>query len=67
MKKSALLCLSMTGVFSVIGCSTPLYSGKERGQQISRNQGLEWQMMQDDVDNALLLRPVSVLSRWTVR
>ena len=67
MKKIALLCLSVTGVFMTIGCATPLYSGKERGQMISRNMGLEWQMMQDDVDHALLLRPVSVLSRWNVR
>ncbi len=67
MKKIAILCLSISGVFMAVGCSTPAYSAKERGQLISRNMGLEWQMMQDDIDNALLLRPVSVLTLWNVR
>lgn len=67
MKKLALLCLSITGVFMVAGCETPTLSSRERGQAISRNMGLEWQMMQDDIDHALLLRPVSVLTRWNVR
>lgn len=67
MKKLALLCLSLTGVFMATGCETPTLSARERGQAISRNMGLEWQMLQDDIDNALLLRPVSTLTRWNVR
>jgi hypothetical protein len=67
MKKLALLCLTITGVFMTTGCETPTLSSKERGQAISRNMGLEWQMLQDDVDSALMLRPVTVLSRWNVR
>lgn len=68
MKKTlALLCLSTAAMFSAVGCSTPGYSAKERGQMIGRNMGVEWQMIQDDVDSALLLRPVSMLSRWHVR
>lgn len=67
MKKIALLCLSVTGLFLTVGCETPVYSAKERGQEITRNWGLEWQMMQDDIDNALLLRPVTTLTRWNVR
>jgi hypothetical protein len=67
MKKLALLCLTMTGLFMATGCETPVLSSRERSQQISRNMGLEWQMLQDDVDHLLLLRPVSTLTRWNVR
>jgi hypothetical protein len=67
MKKLALLCLSLTGVFMATGCATPTLSSRERGQAISRNMGMEWQMMQDDIDQALLLRPVTMLTRWNVR
>ncbi len=67
MKKIALICLSVTGLFLAVGCETPVYSAKERGDNIARNMGLEWQMVQDDVDHVLLLRPVSVLTRWNVR
>ncbi len=67
MKKIAMICLATAGMLMTVGCETPVYSAKERGQAISRNVGLEWQMLQDDVDNALLLRPVSVLTRWNVR
>jgi hypothetical protein len=67
MKKLALLCLSLTGVVMATGCATPTMSASERGQAISRNMGLEWQMVQDDVDNVLLLRPASTLTRWNVR
>lgn len=67
MKKLALLCLSLTGVLMSTGCETPTLSSRERGQAIARNMGLEWQMLQDDVDRALMLRPVTMLSRWNVR
>jgi hypothetical protein len=49
------------------GCSTPLYSGKERGNKIARNIGLEFQMMQDDIDHVLLLRPSTTLSDIPLR
>ena len=49
------------------GCSTPLYSGRERGNKIVRNMGLEYQMMQDDIDHVLLLRPNSLLSDVPIR
>lgn len=70
--KKTLRCISSMALLTVglcafTGCSTPAYSAKERGQLISRNVGLEWQMMQDDIDNALLLRPLSQGTRWNVR
>jgi hypothetical protein len=49
------------------GCSTPTLTAEERFQRIGRNIGLEWQMMQDDIDSALLLRPVTQLSQWKIR
>ena len=66
-KKVSLLCLTLLGTVAATGCSTPGYSAKERGQQISRNWDMEWKMAQDDVDQALLLRPMSTLSRWNIR
>jgi hypothetical protein len=66
-KKIACSGLLLAGALATTGCSTPAYSAKERGQMISRNIGLEWQMMQDDIDHALLLRPVTQGSRWNVR
>lgn len=48
------------------GCSTPVYSGKERLARINRNVRLEWQMMNDDIDTVLLLRPVTGLTAWNV-
>ena len=66
--RSSLLLLALAGLaVSSTGCSTPAYSARERGQMIARNWGLEWQMAQDDVDEALLLHPVSTLTRWNVR
>jgi hypothetical protein len=49
------------------GCSTPLYSAEERGNRIVRNMGLEYQMMQDDIDTVLLLRPLTGLSNVPIR
>ncbi|MFT3788097.1 MAG: hypothetical protein QM770_18310 [Tepidisphaeraceae bacterium] len=65
-KLMLLACGLLAATFST-GCSTPGYSAEERGQMIARNMGLEWQMMQDDIDHALMLRPVSMQSRWNVR
>jgi hypothetical protein len=39
------------------GCSTPAYSGKERFQTIGRNISNDAGIMQDEIDNALMLRP----------
>jgi len=47
--------------------ATPAYSGRERGELIARNIEMEWKMMNDDIDDVLLLRPVSQLSVWHVR
>ena len=57
--------LGMTGI-TQLGCSTPTYSSKERFAQIKRNWGLEWQMVNEDVDHVLLLRPASGLTPWNV-
>jgi hypothetical protein len=67
LKKIAVSGLMLAGVVAIAGCSTPVYSSKERGQKIARNMGLEWQMLQDDVDNILLLRPLSQGTRWNIR
>ena len=46
--------------------STPTLSREERYTRISRNWSLEYQMINDDIDSILLLRPVSGLTEWTV-
>ena len=66
-KKLALLSVALFGVVSATGCATPAYSAKERGQQIARNWDMEWKMLQDDVDSALLLRPMTSLTRWNIK
>lgn len=66
-KKIALLSLSLFGVVAATGCATPGYSSKERGQQIARNWDMEWKMLQDDIDDTLLLRPMTTLSKWNIR
>jgi len=66
-KKLALLSVALIGIVSATGCATPGYSSKERGQQIARNWDMEWKMAQDDVDSALLLRPMTSLSRWNIK
>jgi hypothetical protein len=66
MRNLILTLLACAGLFQIVGCSTPAYSAKERANMIGRNWGLEWQMLQDDVDHALMLRPVSQLTPWHV-
>jgi hypothetical protein len=65
-----LLLVSVT----VVGCArpneigwTPAYTTGERFGQIARNWDLEGKMTQDDIDRALLLRPVSGLTDWNIR
>lgn len=72
-KKSVLLglfCLS----FLTVGCARPFEIGwspahttGERMQQISRNWDMEGKMIVDDIDHALLLRPMSGLTAWHIR
>ena len=45
--------------------STPTLSRSERFTRISRNWSLEYQMINDDIDSILLLRPVSGLTQWS--
>jgi len=57
-----------------IGCArpneigwTPAYTTGERADMIARNWDMEGKMMQDDIDHALLLRPMSQMTDWHVR
>ena len=45
---------------------TPVYTTGERGQQIARNWDMEGKMTQDDIDDILMLRPMSGLSYWHI-
>jgi hypothetical protein len=65
-KLSLLLGVIGTAVAST-GCSTPAYSASERANIIGRNIDLEWKMAQDDIDHALLLRPLTLNTDWNVR
>jgi len=67
MKKLASLTLTLLCLPAFVGCSTPGYSAKERGNMIARNIALDWQMMNDDIDRFLLLRPPSQLTIWHIR
>ncbi len=67
MKKLFLLVIVCGGLMSAGGCSTPAYTMNERGQLIARNWNYEGAQMADDIDNQLLLRPVSKLTIWNVR
>lgn len=58
----------------VMGCArpneigwTPVYTTEERVQMIARNWDMEGKMMMDDIDAALLLRPMSGLTYWHIR
>ena len=77
MKKfSTLLCLSAVAFVATFasGCARPnewgytvAYTDKERGDQILRNWDLEGKEMNDDIDEALMLRPVGHLTIWSVQ
>ena len=45
---------------------TPVYTTGERAQMIARNWDMEGKMTQDDIDDILLLRPMSGLTTWHV-
>ena len=62
----ALVLLAGTAIFSQ-GCATPVYSTHERWQLIGRNWAAEERQMQDDIDDVLMLRPMSRMSIWHIR
>jgi hypothetical protein len=63
---------ALLGVMSLLllalgGClEPPGYSTQQRFAQIGNAQGYNLQMLNDDVDNVLLLRPASHLTDWNV-
>ncbi len=70
MKRFALVLLAITAT----GCArpgefgyTPAYTLRERNQQIARNWDWEGKQIMDDIDHALLLRPVGHLTLWNLR
>lgn len=78
MKKLVTLMLGTVSMVFMTGCcgptslgwdlgATPAYSSCERYTMIGRNWELEGKMAVDDIDHALLLRPVSHMSIWHVR
>lgn len=61
--------LAMLGVggLGVGGCGeVPGYSGKQRWHQISDAQDYNMVQFNEDVDRALMLRPASHMSDWSV-
>lgn len=74
MKRLAMLAMvGGLGLISV-GCArpfevgyTPAYTTSERVNMIARNWDMEGKQMQDDIDSALLLRPMGRMSIWNVR
>ncbi|MEM1011292.1 MAG: hypothetical protein AAGI46_03620 [Planctomycetota bacterium] len=46
--------------------ATPVFGTRERFSRIGRNIDIEAKMLNDDLDNLLLLRPVTGLTPWQV-
>ena len=69
MKKRLMLIGLLAGtMFFGVGCvGDPGYSGVERNQRISRNQGYELGQVVDDFDNLMMLQPASRLPHWNVQ
>ena len=74
MKKRATIGLLLTALGVASGCArpneigyTPVYTDKERGDQILRNWDYEGKQTSDDVDDALLLRPSGHLTIWSIQ
>jgi hypothetical protein len=72
MKRLALLLLAALPL--VGGCARPgemgwgaAYSADERHRQILRNWDWEGKQLVDDIDHALLLRPMGHLTTWHLR
>ncbi len=74
MRSALLFGLLVVSSMVITGCArpneigyTPVYTTEERFQMIARNWDMEGKMMQDDIDNILLLRPMSGLTLWHIR
>ena len=74
MRSKLLLGLFVVSSMVAGGCArpneigwSPAYTTEERMQMIARNWDMEGKMLVDDVDNALLLRPMSGLTLWHIR
>ncbi|MGD1275744.1 MAG: hypothetical protein ABR964_00800 [Tepidisphaeraceae bacterium] len=63
-----LFCVAFLAMMmSVGGClETPVYSGSERIRVIERSQEFNVKSMNDDIDEALLLRPATHMTYWNV-
>ncbi len=73
MRSTLAFCLLVVSVMT-IGCArpneigwTPVYTTGERLDLIARNWDMEGKMIQDDIDAALMLRPMSGLTLWHIR
>jgi hypothetical protein len=73
MRKSVVFGLLLVSAMSV-GCArpgeigwTPAYTFEERVGMIARNWDMEGKMTQDDIDDILMLRPMSGLTNWHIR
>jgi hypothetical protein len=74
MKKVATALLLTVYGLLMTGCArpfewgySPAYTAQERHEMIARNWDLEGKQIFDDIDAALLLRPVGHLTMWNVR
>lgn len=62
-----LFCVAFLAMTSLGGClETPVYSGSERFRQIEASQEYNMRAMNDDIDEALLLRPASHMTYWNI-
>lgn len=74
MKKALSSIVLFASVLLVGGCARPFemgwdpgYTADERGKQIARNWDYEGKQLVEDVDHALLLRPMGHLTEWNLR
>ncbi len=73
---AGMLCFGGFTLTSTSGCTrgpgageitaTPVFGTRERFSRIGRNIDIEAKMLNDDLDRALLLRPVSGLTVWQI-
>ena len=74
MKKFAASVVLLFSAVLSTGCARPFewgysvaYTTDERHKMIARNWDYEGKQMIDDIDSALLLRPMSHLTLWNLR
>lgn len=74
MKKLVASAVLMFAAVLTTGCARPFevgwgvaYSSDERGKMIARNWDYEGKQIVDDIDSALLLRPMGHLTMWNLR